>query len=181
MQQNLFSTRTLYFPLLIQLLLCTLFVSSTTLAEATADTGGHYPVAGKSQPSQKISRETPHVVAQREKVELYRDDASPDNTSQHARVTATISGHQTIEYLIDARTGQSLMLSVHSSNTQAGYRITAPAAPRALHKGHGQRSRFSVTLPRDGTYRVLIYLMRSAAQNGESADFALDIRLSNPG
>lgn len=122
---------------------------------------------------------------QREKIELQSDARTSSKPalprSESARITATINGHQTIEYLIDARTGQSLELNVHSSNIQAGYRITAPAAPRALHKGHGLHSRFSTTLPRDGTYRVLIYLLHGAANNGESADFALDIRLRNPG
>ena len=126
-----------------------------------------------------------NVQTLREKIE-FRSDGLPSgehtaSDGQSARITATINGHQTIEYLIDARTGQSLELDVHSSNTRAGYRITAPAAPRALHRGHGQHSRFSVTLPRDGTYRVLIYLLQGAANNGESADFALDIRLRDPG
>lgn len=126
-----------------------------------------------------------HPQTQRQKIELHGDaPASGEHTatqSQSARVTATINGHQAIEYLIDARTGQSLQLDLHSSNTRAGYRVTAPAAPRALFRGHGQHTRFSITLPRDGTYRVLVYLLKGAANNGESADFALDIRLSNPG
>lgn len=128
-----------------------------------------------------MAADTSGSHALRERVELHSDTLTSVPQTQTARVTATINGHQAIEYLIDAKTGQSLELDVHSSNTRAGYRITAPAAPRALHRGHGQHSRFSVTLPRDGTYKVLIYLMRSAAQNGESAEFALDIRLSNPG
>ncbi|WGL16731.1 hypothetical protein PVT68_00145 [Microbulbifer bruguierae] len=105
---------------------------------------------------------------------------NPDN-HHGVRVTATISGQQTIEYLIDAKTGQSLALDILSNNARAAYRITAPAAPRALHKGHGQQSSYSVTLPRDGTYRVLIYLQDSAASAGESAEFALSFQLRNPG
>ncbi|MBN8431201.1 hypothetical protein JF535_10095 [Microbulbifer salipaludis] len=130
-----------------------------------------------------IAREAPQ--AQREKIELTSDQPSGGQPaaplSQSARVSATIIGHQAIEYLIDARTGQSLELDLLSSNTQAGFRITAPAAPRALHKGHGQSAHFSATLPRDGTYRVRIYLLHGAADKGESADFALRIRLRNPG
>ncbi|WP_299592062.1 hypothetical protein [uncultured Microbulbifer sp.] len=126
-----------------------------------------------------------NVQAQREKIELHSDPLpTGEQTAPHsrsARVTATIHGQQAIEYLIDARTGQSLELNVHSNHTQVGYHITAPAAPRALHKGHGQRSHFSVTLPRDGTYRVLVYLLKGAAANGDTADFALNIRLQNPG
>ena len=109
------------------------------------------------------------------------DLATSTSSVRSAQVSATINGRQSIEYLIDARTGQSLDLDLQSNNAQAGFHITAPAAPRALHKGHGQHTQFSVTLPRDGTYRVLVYLMEDAAQNGESADFSLNIRLRNPG
>ncbi|WP_160153238.1 hypothetical protein [Microbulbifer sp. ALW1] len=98
-----------------------------------------------------------------------------------ARISDTIQGHHAIEYLIDARTGQSLELDLRSNNVQASYHITAPAAPRALHKGHGLHARYSVTLPRDGTYKVLVYLMESAAEKGESANFLLKIRLRDPG
>ncbi|WP_158681710.1 esterase/lipase family protein [Microbulbifer pacificus] len=100
---------------------------------------------------------------------------------QSTSVHATINGHQAIEYLLDAKTGQSLALDLHSDNAHAAYRITAPAAARALHNGHGQQSSYSVTLPRDGTYRLLIYLLEGAASAGESAEFSLDIQLRNPG
>ena len=124
-------------------------------------------------------------AVQQEKVELRNAPLKPgevtSSRSQTAHITARINGHQSIEYLIDARTGQSLELDIQSSNSQASYHVTAPAAPRALHKGRGHHSHFIATLPRDGTYRVLIYLMHSAAQDGESADFALNIRLRNPG
>lgn len=110
------------------------------------------------------------------------DSAAPSGEqSRSASVRGTISGHQAIEYLIDAKTGQSLAVGLRSSNAQAAYRITAPAAPRALHSGHGQQSSYAFTLPRDGTYRLMIYLLEGAASAGESAEFLLDIQLRNPG
>lgn len=106
---------------------------------------------------------------------------SPSGDGQSARVKAHIRGFQTIEYLIEARTGQSLTLNLRSDNTQSGFRITAPAAPKAMHSASGQQPFFDTTLPRDGTYRVVIFLQDNAAENGESAVFSLYIRLSNPG
>ncbi|MBB5210011.1 hypothetical protein [Microbulbifer hydrolyticus] len=177
----------LAFSLLSPLLLPLLFSAPVT---AAPDENTHHPVLAATQHlavSNKVqaTQNLTGLDAQQRRVQLREESPTPENDaasrSHSARITATINGYQAIEYLIDAKTGQSLELDVHSSNTSAGYRITAPAAPRALYKGHGQHSRFSVTLPRDGTYRVLIYLMRNAAQKGESADFALDIRLRNPG
>lgn len=97
------------------------------------------------------------------------------------QVKASIRGYQTMEYLIEAKTGQSLDLDLHSNNSATGFRISAPAAPRPMYGTSGQSSRFQGTLPRDGTYRVEIYLKEGAAENGERAAFSLDIRLSNPG
>ncbi|MCA0900702.1 hypothetical protein [Microbulbifer agarilyticus] len=98
-----------------------------------------------------------------------------------ASVSTSINGQQKIEYLIDGKTGQSLELNVRSSNERVGYNLSAPAAPRALYRGHGAHSTHRVTLPRDGTYRLLLFLTEPAANNGERADFSLEIRLRNPG
>ncbi|MFV8781760.1 hypothetical protein ACNKU7_04995 [Microbulbifer sp. SA54] len=100
---------------------------------------------------------------------------------QATQVAASIRGYQTIEYLVEAKTGQSLALDLHSNNIASAFRITAPAAPRAMHSASGQSSRFKGTLPRDGTYRIEIFLKDHAAENGERAAFSLDIRLSDPG
>ncbi|WP_460804751.1 hypothetical protein [Microbulbifer agarilyticus] len=98
-----------------------------------------------------------------------------------ASVSTSINGQQKVEYLIDGKTGQSLELEVLSSNERVRYDLSAPAAPRALYRGHGRHSTHRVTLPRDGTYRLLLFLTEPAAKNGERADFALKIRLRNPG
>ena len=113
-----------------------------------------------------------------EKIQLHKQG---DSQVETAGIRGTLNGDHTVEYLIEAKTGQSLDLDLRSDHAQAGYRITAPAAPRALHRGQGLHSSYSVTLPRDGTYRVLVYLLDAAARKGERAEFILNIRLRNPG
>ncbi|WP_226664850.1 hypothetical protein [Microbulbifer aggregans] len=108
-------------------------------------------------------------------------DAESSGGVRATQVKSSIRGYQTMEYLIEAKTGQSLDLNLHSNNRASGFRVTAPAAPRPMHSARGQSARFKGTLPRDGTYRVEIFLKDTAAENGERAAFSLNIRLSNPG
>lgn len=165
--------------------------SPTTTAPATESAHSFIPAsATTSNTNTGVSAAGKNGMtakAQRKKIQF--SEGSPSTTHEghsspgigSAQVAATIHGHETVEYLVDAKTGQSLQLDMRSSNKLAGYRITAPAAPRPLYKGHGQHAQFSVTLPRDGTYRVLIYLGDEAAERDESANFSLNIQLRNPG
>ena len=98
-----------------------------------------------------------------------------------ATVSASISGHESVTYLLEARTGQSLDIRLASNNIHSNLRITAPAAPRALHDGAGSNPQYSGVLPRDGIYRIRVFLNPAAADNKEMADFSLNIRLKNPG
>lgn len=96
-------------------------------------------------------------------------------------VSASISGHESVTYLLEARTGQSLSIRLSSNNAHSNLRITAPAAPRALHNGTGSNPKYSGVLPRDGTYRIRIFLDPAAADKEEIAKYSLNIQLKNPG
>ncbi|MFD1216296.1 MULTISPECIES: hypothetical protein [Microbulbifer] len=98
-----------------------------------------------------------------------------------ARMYDAINGYQTVEYLVDGKTGQSMQVRIASTNSHNLFRINAPAAPRAMFTSRPGGPGFSATLPRDGTYRVVVFLLRNAASEGEAARFSLDIRVSDPG
>jgi len=113
--------------------------------------------------------------------ERVRLSETPAKGTEAAQVTASISGYQTVEYLVDGKTGQSLRVQIASDNAHNLFRIKAPAAVRAMYTSRPGSAAFDATLPRDGTYRVVVFLLRRAARDGESAQFSLDIRLSDPG
>lgn len=101
--------------------------------------------------------------------------------AEAAQVSGAINGYQTVEYLVEGKTGQSMQIRLASSNNHNRFRISAPAAPRAMFTSRPGGRGFSATLPRDGTYRVVVFLLRDAARDGESARFSLDILVSDPG
>nr|WP_010132881.1 Gifsy-1 prophage protein precursor [Microbulbifer agarilyticus] len=96
-------------------------------------------------------------------------------------ITGSIQGEDTREYLFAANTGQQLQLELSSDHALVGFRITAPASTRPLYHSHGKESSYSVTIPRDGTYRIRVFLKNAAADKNERADFTMNIRISNPG
>ncbi|MCQ3829586.1 hypothetical protein HXX02_09005 [Microbulbifer elongatus] len=150
-----------------RVLTCLLIVSPPPLVQAQ-----------EGQASSPVHQTVEAPRSSAKKIQLHKRANSP---FESAGVKGSVTGENAIEYLIEAKTGQSLELDLRSDHALAGYRITAPAAPRALHHGQGRHSVYSGTLPRDGTYRVLVYLLDAAAKNGDRAEFFLNIRIRNPG
>lgn len=93
-------------------------------------------------------------------------------------VRGTIRGYSTADYIVGARAGQTLRVSMRTNNRSAYFNVIAPGAQSALFDGSVRGNSFSGRLPQTGDYRVRIYLMRNAARRGESATFSLDIGVS---
>jgi len=116
---------------------------------------------------------------------LYAEDARDEKVqfapgSNGVTIKDTISGYQSINYRLSARTGQSMTIALNSSNAANYFNIFAPAkAPggEAMFIGSVNGSQYSGTLPLDGVYTVQVYMMRSAARRNEKANYTLDIRI----
>ncbi|WP_447729044.1 hypothetical protein [Sphingomonas koreensis] len=93
-------------------------------------------------------------------------------------VRGTIRGYSSVDYIVGARAGQTLRVSMRTGNASAYFNVIAPGAQNAMFIGSNGGNRFSGRLPQTGDYRVRIYLMRNAARRGESATYALDIGVS---
>ena len=88
----------------------------------------------------------------------------------------TITGYQSVTYLVDLRAGQMLDVDMRTSNRSSYFNVTAPRASTALFvgsdsAGNGYRGRTTVS----GTYRIDVYMMRNAARRGESARYTLTV------
>lgn len=88
----------------------------------------------------------------------------------------TITGYQSVTYLVDLRAGQMLDVDMRTSNRSNYFNIMAPRANTALFvgsnsAGNGYRGRTTVS----GTYRIDVYIMRNAARRGESARYTLTV------
>lgn len=94
-------------------------------------------------------------------------------TILHGRV----QGYGVMDYLVGARAGQQMTVTLRSDNESNYFNVTAPGAREALFHGDMDGGDARFTTPRNGDYVVRVYLMRNAARRGEVANFTLEISI----
>jgi hypothetical protein len=91
-----------------------------------------------------------------------------------ATVAGRIQGDMTIDYLLGAKQGQSMNVSLATDNGANYFNIIAPGkGDEALFVGSTSSNQFEGTLPASGHDKVRVYLMRSAARRDEIANYRL--------
>jgi len=95
-----------------------------------------------------------------------------------AQVRGSVKGDGDAEYTINARAGQTLAVSLKSSNGSLNFNISPAGAGEAMFIGGTQGVKADVMLPADGSYVVQVYLMRNAARRHESASYTLDMAVT---
>jgi len=102
-----------------------------------------------------------------------------------ATVRGAIRGYDTVDYVVGARVGQSMSVSLQTSSKSAYFNVLPPRSEEAIFNGSITGAHFGGRLKDSGDYRVRVYLMRSAARRGERATFSLTVgvngRLGNIG
>ncbi|WP_238719644.1 hypothetical protein [Nitratireductor alexandrii] len=95
-----------------------------------------------------------------------------------------IVGYGSVDYLLDARAGQTMTVVFEPSNAGAYFNIYEPGkgpGEEAMFIGAINGNDYSGVLPADGTYTVQVYLVRAAARRGEEADYQLHIGIDAMG
>jgi hypothetical protein len=84
-----------------------------------------------------------------------------------ATIEGRIQGDMTIDYVLGARKGQSMNVSMATDNGANYFNIIAPGKENeAMFVGSSSGNQFEGRLPANGDYKVRVYLMRSAAREG---------------
>jgi hypothetical protein len=98
------------------------------------------------------------------------------NGASSAVVEGRIQGRQSVDYLIAARKGQSANISLATAHGATYFNLLAPGQTEvAFFNGSMSQNQFEGVLPQDGTYRVRVYMMRSAARRNEVANYRLGV------
>lgn len=93
-----------------------------------------------------------------------------------ATIEGRITGPLTIDYILGARQGQSMNVSMTSDNNANYFNILAPGESEvAIFNGSMADNQFEGVLPKSGDYKVRAYLMRSAARRNEVANYRLEM------
>ncbi|KQM97788.1 hypothetical protein ASE85_12910 [Sphingobium sp. Leaf26] len=89
-----------------------------------------------------------------------------------------IRGYDTVDYVVSARAGQMMSVSLRAKNSSAYFNVLPARGSEAIFIGSTIGNQFDGRLKDNGGYRVRVYLMRNAARRGEIAAFSLMIGVS---
>ena len=93
-----------------------------------------------------------------------------------AIIRSSITGYDTIDYVLGASQGQSMTASMATDNTASYFNILEPDEDQvAMFNGSINGNQYEGQLPETGDYKIRIYLMRSAARRNETANYNLEI------
>lgn len=93
-----------------------------------------------------------------------------------ARIEGRIKGYQVMDYVLAAKSGQYMNISMATKNLAAYFNILAPGERDvAMFIGSIRGNQYEGVAPASGTYTVRVYMMRSAARRKETARYQLEM------
>jgi len=99
-----------------------------------------------------------------------------------AVVEGTIKGYEIVDYLLGARAGQHMNVSLATKHGATYFNILAPGENEvAMFNGSVSENQFEGTLTASGDYRIRVYMMRSAARRNEVAVYRLEMIIDGAG
>lgn len=99
-----------------------------------------------------------------------------------AVVEASITGYETVDYVLGAHAGQYMNVSLATKHGATNFNILAPGENEvAMFNGSVSQNQYEGTLPASGDYKVRVYMMRSAARRNEVAHYRLELIIDGAG
>jgi hypothetical protein len=102
-------------------------------------------------------------------------------------IAGNIIGYESVSYLLGAEAGQTMTISLKSSNRATYFNVYAPGnrpGNQALATSNRDGpmtpdlNMFKGKLPASGQYTISVYMMRSAARRNERSNYTLNISIS---
>ena len=108
--------------------------------------------------------------------EIRTEEVRFEKGASSAVVEGQIQGYETVDYLLRVSAGQYMNVSMATDNGANYFNIMEPGEEYvAIYNGATSGNRFEGTTARSGTYRIRVYLMRSAARRNETASYRLEM------
>lgn len=102
--------------------------------------------------------------------------------SNSAVIEASIKGYETVDYILGARAGQYMNVSLATKHGATYFNILAPGENEvAMFNGSLSQNQYEGTLNASGDYKIRVYMMRSAARRKEVARYRLEMVVDGAG
>lgn len=97
-------------------------------------------------------------------------------------VEDSITGYEIIDYVLNAREGQYMNISMATNNTANYFNILMPGENEvAMFNGSVSENQYEGIVPKTGDYKIRVYMMRSAARRDEIAKYRLEMIITEQG
>ncbi len=95
-------------------------------------------------------------------------------------ISGTISGDNIIDYVLNARAGETLIVSMTTDNLSNYFNVLAPGQNDvAFFTGAFEGNSYVGQLTESGDYKVRVYLERDAVKRGDAANYTLSLQLAS--
>jgi hypothetical protein len=98
--------------------------------------------------------------------------------ASQASIQGHIKGGETVDYVLRAQAGQTMTVNLKTSNPMAYFNVLPPGSDEAIFIGQVGGPHFEGKLPKNGDYRIRVYLVRAAARRNESAKYTLTVKVT---
>ena len=99
-----------------------------------------------------------------------------------AVVEASINGYETVDYVLGAKAGQYMNVSLGTKHGATYFNILPPGENEiAMFNGSVSENQYEGTLPASGDYKIRVYMMRSAARRNEVDNYRLEMIIDSAG
>jgi hypothetical protein len=96
-----------------------------------------------------------------------------------ATLNSTLKGDQTIDYVLNARAGQTMTIKLVASNGAHYFNVLPPGSNDvAIYNSSSGGNTWTGKLEASGDYRIRTYLMRSAARRNETSRYTLTVGIA---
>jgi hypothetical protein len=117
-----------------------------------------------------IAGVTPAAAQSRQRISFAKGN---DN----AAVKGSITGHEYRDYVLRARKGQNLSVSLITDGS-AYFNILPPGSTgEAIYNGSTSGADTTVKLPKDGDYTIRVYLMGAAKSGKKSVPYTVSVTI----
>lgn len=94
-----------------------------------------------------------------------------------ATVKGAVRGYDTVDYVLGARQGQRLTVSMRTSNASSYFTVLPPGEDAEAPEGGATVTDYNGVLTASGDWRVRVFLMRNAARRAERANYTLTLAI----
>jgi hypothetical protein len=116
-----------------------------------------------------------HLTAQ----DIRTERVSFEKGASSANIEGQITGRETVDYLLNVRSGQYMNISLATDNTANYFNILEPGEEYvAVFNSSLATNQYEGKTTKSGDYRIRVYLFRAAANNGEEANYRLEMIVS---